>query len=65
MRAKAIARVLPLVLALAGCGRSSGAKADADSPARPEDVLDFHALYSTNCGMPRGQWTQWAGDGAG
>jgi len=49
MRAKAIARVLPLVLALAGCGRSSGAKADADSPARPEDVLDFHALYSTNC----------------
>jgi mono/diheme cytochrome c family protein len=49
MRAGAIALALPLVFALAGCGRLPGSKAEADSPARPEDVLDFHTLYNTNC----------------
>ncbi|MGB9031897.1 MAG: c-type cytochrome [Acidobacteriaceae bacterium] len=49
MRRGALAFVLPLVLALAGCGRLPGATAEADSPARPEDVLGFHTLYSANC----------------
>jgi len=48
MRRVAIVLALPLALALAGCGRMPGAKAEA-TPARPEDVLDFHALYSANC----------------
>jgi cytochrome c oxidase cbb3-type subunit III len=46
MRVGAMALALPLVLALAGCGRTT---AEAGTPARPEDVLDFHTLYSTNC----------------
>ncbi len=48
MRRGALALVLPLVFALTGCGRLPGARAEA-TPARPEDVLDFHTLYSTNC----------------
>jgi mono/diheme cytochrome c family protein len=48
MRRGAMALVLPLALALAGCGRLPGAKAEA-APTRPEDVMDFHTLYNTNC----------------
>jgi cytochrome c oxidase cbb3-type subunit III len=48
MRAGAIALALPLVLALAGCGRLPGATAAQVTP-RPEQVLDFHTLYGTNC----------------
>jgi cytochrome c oxidase cbb3-type subunit 3 len=49
MRRGALAFLLPVALALAGCGRLPGARAEAEPPARPEDVLDFHTLYSTNC----------------
>ena len=49
MRPGALAFLLPLVLVLAGCGRLPGARAEAESPARPEDVLGFHTLYSANC----------------
>lgn len=49
MRTHTWALLLPLAAALTGCGRMPGARAEADSPARPQDVLDFHALYSTNC----------------
>jgi cytochrome c oxidase cbb3-type subunit 3 len=48
MRAGAIALALPLVFALAGCGRLPGATAAQVTP-RPEQVLDFHTLYGTNC----------------
>lgn len=41
--------LLPLTIALAGCGHLQGARAEAKTPERPEDVLDFHALYSANC----------------
>jgi cytochrome c oxidase cbb3-type subunit III len=44
----AMALALPLVLALAGCGRMPGAKAE-ETPVRPDAVMDFPALYSTNC----------------
>jgi cytochrome c oxidase cbb3-type subunit 3 len=40
---------LPLVLAMAGCGRLPGATAAAGTAPRPEEVMDFHALYSANC----------------
>jgi cytochrome c oxidase cbb3-type subunit 3 len=49
MRAGGMALALPLVLALAGCGRLPGATAAAGTPARPEEVMDFHALYGANC----------------
>lgn len=49
MRPGALVFLLPLLLVLAGCGRLPGARAEAEPPARPEDVLDFHTLYSTNC----------------
>ena len=49
MRRGALTFVLPLVLALAGCGRLPGARAEAAIPVRPEDVLDFNTLYNTNC----------------
>ena len=39
---------LALVLAVAGCGHLPGARTET-APARPEDVLDFHALYNANC----------------
>ena len=40
---------LPLALALAGCGRLPGATAAEETPPRPEQILDFHALYNANC----------------
>jgi len=48
MRAAAMF-ALPLVLAAAGCGRLPGAAAAAGTVPRPEQVMDFHALYSANC----------------
>jgi cytochrome c oxidase cbb3-type subunit III len=39
-------------LALAGCNLSSGYP--AHPPARPEDVLDFKALYAQNCASCHG-----------
>ncbi len=41
--------LLPLTIVLAGCGHFPGARAEAKTLERPEDVLDFHALYSANC----------------
>jgi len=49
MRAGAMALALPVLLALTGCGRLPGATAAAGTAPRPEDVMDFHALYSANC----------------
>jgi mono/diheme cytochrome c family protein len=40
---------LPLALAMAGCGRLPGATAAAGTAKRPDEVMDFHALYSANC----------------
>jgi cytochrome c oxidase cbb3-type subunit III len=48
MRWVAMAVALPLVLALAGCARMPGATAE-ETPPRPDQVLDFHTLYTTNC----------------
>jgi mono/diheme cytochrome c family protein len=48
MRRVAIAMTLPLLLALAGCARMPGATAE-ETPPRPDQVLDFHTLYSANC----------------
>ena len=63
MRPGALVFVLPLLLVLAGCGRLPGARAEAEPPARPEDVLDFHTLVQHKLpGVPWGEWTQWAGD---
>jgi mono/diheme cytochrome c family protein len=40
---------LPVLLALSGCGQMPGARAEAHPPVRPDQVLDFHTLYSQNC----------------
>jgi cytochrome c oxidase cbb3-type subunit III len=53
MRPGAMILALPLVLALGGCARLPGAMAEA-TPARPEQVLDFHTLYGTNCAACHG-----------
>jgi mono/diheme cytochrome c family protein len=49
MRVRAMLLLLPLVLALAGCERSPGARAAEETPPRPDQVLDFKTLYSANC----------------
>jgi mono/diheme cytochrome c family protein len=41
-----MAFVLPLLLATAGCGRTA---AEHDTPARPDQVMDFKTLYNANC----------------
>lgn len=43
------AAALPFLLALAGCSQLPGARAEAHPPLRPDQVLDFHTLYSRNC----------------
>jgi cytochrome c oxidase cbb3-type subunit 3 len=43
------ARLLLLVLLLAGCDLKSGQPNPKDQPKRPDQVLDFPALYSKNC----------------
>ncbi|MGA8532295.1 MAG: c-type cytochrome [Acidobacteriaceae bacterium] len=37
------------LLVLTGCGQLPGATAEAHAPLRPDQVLDFHTLYSQNC----------------
>ncbi len=49
MRAGAMTLAFPLLLALTGCGRLPGAAAAAGTAPRPDEIMDFHALYSTNC----------------
>lgn len=49
MRQYACALLLPLAIALSGCGHLPGAAAEATAPVNPEKVLDFRALYSANC----------------
>lgn len=43
------AAALPLLMALAGCSQLPGASAEAHPPQRPDQILDFHTLYSENC----------------
>jgi mono/diheme cytochrome c family protein len=40
---------LPLVLALAGCSQMPGARAAEGTAPRPDQMMDFKALYATNC----------------
>ena len=49
MRPGAMALMLPLVLALAGCSQMPGAVAAEGTAPRPDQMLDFKALYATNC----------------
>jgi cytochrome c oxidase cbb3-type subunit III len=49
MRRGAMALLLPLLLAVAGCERSPGTMAAEDIPLRPSQVMDFRTLYNTNC----------------
>lgn len=49
MRRGALVLVMPLVLALAGCSHLTGAEAAEGTPQRPDQVVDFRTLYSTNC----------------
>ncbi|HEX3987495.1 MAG TPA: c-type cytochrome [Acidobacteriaceae bacterium] len=45
----AVAAAFPLLLALSGCGHLPGATSDVYPPPRPDQVLDFPALYNQNC----------------
>lgn len=38
-----------LAIALCGCNRLPGARAEAEPAPRPENVLDFPTLYNANC----------------
>jgi len=49
MRPGAMVAALPLVLALAGCSQMPGAKAAEGTAPRPDQMMDFKALYATNC----------------
>jgi len=49
MRLRAIALVVPLALALAGCSQMPGVAAAAGTAPRPDQLVDFKALYATNC----------------
>lgn len=49
MRLRAIALVVPLALGLAGCSQMPGAAAAAGTAPRPDQLVDFKALYATNC----------------
>jgi mono/diheme cytochrome c family protein len=46
---------LPLVLALAGCSQMPGARAAEGTAPRPDQMLDFKALYATNCQACHGE----------
>jgi mono/diheme cytochrome c family protein len=39
----------PMVLALSGCERAPGARAAEGTAPRPDQMMDFKALYATNC----------------
>ncbi len=43
------AAALPLLMVLGGCEKMPGAAAEAHPPSRPEQVLEFRALYEQNC----------------
>lgn len=45
----AVPAVLPLLLALNGCGPMPGTPAETHPPSRPEQVLAFRPLYDQNC----------------
>lgn len=49
MRRGAMVAALPLVLALAGCSQMPGARAAEGTAPRPDQMMDFKALYATNC----------------
>lgn len=55
MRCGAMAAMLPLVLAMTGCARMPGAAAAAGTAQRPDQVMDFRALYGTNCQACHGE----------
>lgn len=43
------AAAFPFLMALTGCNQLPGATAEAHAPPRPENVVDFPALYGQNC----------------
>jgi len=49
MRWGAMVLAFPMVLALSGCERAPGARAAEGTAPRPDQMMDFKALYATNC----------------
>jgi mono/diheme cytochrome c family protein len=55
MRPFGLVLTLPLLLGLSGCERAPGARAAEETPPRPEQVMDFHSIYSANCRACHGE----------